>query len=203
MLSYPIDLSRRSSTCWVVAESDLWGRSSKSEAPSLKNEDGNLPLKKSSRRHTGELCPNLPKCPIPTQKIDIDNNTRFRYQVGYWFPLIDASICGVAAEADTQSNIFDSSASKKQYLIFLSFGPNFYRTSYITTIDSHQTFLQNYPQILCFIEHFCYKRGLFLKQRTGMLEYHRSAEGGLEHWNIGSTIEIVTLNTLRRLATSY
>ena len=37
-----IDLSRRSSTCWVVAESDLWGRSSKSEAPGLKNEDGRV-----------------------------------------------------------------------------------------------------------------------------------------------------------------
>jgi hypothetical protein len=43
---YPIDLSRRSS----------------------KNEDGNLPLKKSGSRHTGELCPNLPKWSIPTQK---------------------------------------------------------------------------------------------------------------------------------------
>ena len=37
---YPIDLSRRSS----------------------KNEDGNLSKKKSSPSHTGELCPNLPKC---------------------------------------------------------------------------------------------------------------------------------------------
>ncbi len=45
--AYPTDLSRRSSTCWVVAESDLWGRSSKSEAPSLKNEDGSLLLKNS------------------------------------------------------------------------------------------------------------------------------------------------------------
>jgi hypothetical protein len=39
---YPVDLSWRSSTCWVAAESDLWGRSSKSEAPSLKNEDGRV-----------------------------------------------------------------------------------------------------------------------------------------------------------------
>jgi hypothetical protein len=52
-------------------------------------------------------------------KIDIDNNTRFRYQVGYWCPLIDTSICGASAEADTQSSIFGSSAWKKQYLIFL------------------------------------------------------------------------------------
>jgi hypothetical protein len=58
---YPIDVSRRSS----------------------KNEDGNLPLKKSSPRQTGELCPNLPKCSIPAQKIDIDNKTRFSYQEGY------------------------------------------------------------------------------------------------------------------------
>ncbi len=43
---YPIDLSRCSS----------------------KNEDGNLPLKKSGNRHTGELCPNLPKWSSPTQK---------------------------------------------------------------------------------------------------------------------------------------
>jgi hypothetical protein len=40
---YPIDLSRRSS----------------------KNEDGNLPLKKSSCRHTGELCKNRPEIAIP------------------------------------------------------------------------------------------------------------------------------------------
>ena len=31
-----VDWSRRSSTCWVVAESDLWGRSSKSEVGSPK-----------------------------------------------------------------------------------------------------------------------------------------------------------------------
>jgi hypothetical protein len=40
---YPIDLSRRSS----------------------KNEDGNLPLKKSSPRHTGELCSNRSEIAIP------------------------------------------------------------------------------------------------------------------------------------------
>ena len=40
---YPIDLSRRSS----------------------KNEDGNLPLKKSSPRHTGELCSNWPEIANP------------------------------------------------------------------------------------------------------------------------------------------
>jgi len=63
--NYPIDLSRRSSTCWVVAESDLWGRSSKSEAPSLKNEDGNPPFKKSSfgqiRRKKIQLRANPPE----------------------------------------------------------------------------------------------------------------------------------------------
>ncbi len=77
---YPIDLSRRSS----------------------KNEDGNLPLKKSGSRHTGELGPNLPKWSSSTQKIDIDNNTRFRYQFGYWWPLIDTSICCDVADAGTQ-----------------------------------------------------------------------------------------------------
>ena len=43
---YPIDLSRRSS----------------------KNEDGNLPLKKSSLGQTGELYSNWPKISIPAQK---------------------------------------------------------------------------------------------------------------------------------------
>jgi hypothetical protein len=43
---YPIDLSRRSS----------------------KNEDGNLPLKKSSPRQTGELYSNWPKISTPAQK---------------------------------------------------------------------------------------------------------------------------------------
>jgi hypothetical protein len=92
---YPIDLSRCSS----------------------KNEDGNLPLKKSSPRHTGELCPNSPNCPAAHQKIKVDNKARCRYQVGYWFRLIDASICGASAEGDTQFSIFDSSALKKQCLI--------------------------------------------------------------------------------------
>jgi hypothetical protein len=63
----------------------------------------------------------LPEFSIPSQKIDINNNARFRYQVGYWFRLINASICGAAAAADTQFSFFDSSASKKQYLIFISF----------------------------------------------------------------------------------
>jgi hypothetical protein len=40
------------------------------------------------------------------QKIKVDNKARFRYQVGYWFRLIDASICGASAEADTQFTIF-------------------------------------------------------------------------------------------------
>jgi len=35
------------------------------------------------------LC--FPKCSIPTQMSDLDNNARFRYQLGYWFRLIDAS----------------------------------------------------------------------------------------------------------------
>jgi len=56
----------------------------------------------SPKRHTGELCPNLPNCTIASQKIKVDNKARFRYQVGYWFRLIDASIYGASAEADTQ-----------------------------------------------------------------------------------------------------
>jgi len=47
---------------------------------------------------------------IAPQKIDIDNNARFRYQVRYWFGLIGASIC--EAEADTQFSIFDLAALK-------------------------------------------------------------------------------------------
>jgi hypothetical protein len=47
---------------------------------------------------------------IAPQKIDIDNNARFRYQVGYWFGLIGTSIYG--AEADTQFSIFDLTALK-------------------------------------------------------------------------------------------
>ena len=95
---YPIDLSRRSS----------------------KNEDGNLPLKKSSCRHTGELCPNLPKSSIPPQKINVDNKARFRYRDSCWFRLIDASICWDSAEADTQFAIFAWFALKKQSLIFFN-----------------------------------------------------------------------------------
>ena len=52
------------------------------------------------------------------QKINVDNYARFLYQVGYWFRLIDASICGASAEADTQFSIFDTSASEKQLPIF-------------------------------------------------------------------------------------
>jgi len=72
-----------------------------------------------SSGQNGELWPILPECPIPAQKIDIDNKARFRYRFGYWFRLIVASISGISAEADTQSIIFDSSASKKQILIFI------------------------------------------------------------------------------------
>ena len=83
--------------------------------------DWNLPLKKSSPSHTGELCPNSVNCPIASQKIKVDNKARFRYQVGYWFRLIDASICGAAAEADTQFTIFLWYAPNKQCLIFIFF----------------------------------------------------------------------------------
>ena len=53
------------------------------------------------------------------KKIGIDNNARFRYQIGYGFRLIDASICG--AKADTQFTIFDLSALEKQLPIFQQF----------------------------------------------------------------------------------
>ena len=33
---------------------------------------------------------------VSLPKIDIDNKARLRYQIGYWFRLIDASICGAA-----------------------------------------------------------------------------------------------------------
>jgi transposase len=60
----------------------------------------------------------LPKCSISRQKIDIDKKARFHYQVGYWFRLIDASICWARDEADTQFAIFAWLALKKQCLIF-------------------------------------------------------------------------------------
>jgi hypothetical protein len=44
---------------------------------------------------------------------------------------------------------------------------NFLRILYTTSIESHQTFLQNYPQILCFMEQFCYMRRL--SQKAGIL----------------------------------
>jgi len=47
---------------------------------------------------------------------------------------------------------------------------SFSRICYITSNESHQTFLQNYSQILCFKQLFCYMKGLFLKSEPGMLE---------------------------------
>jgi hypothetical protein len=52
------------------------------------------------------------------KKINVDNKVRFHYQVGYWFRLIDASICWARDEADTQFAIFAWLALKKQCLIF-------------------------------------------------------------------------------------
>jgi hypothetical protein len=75
-------------------------------------------FKKSSRRHPGELFSNWSEISIPAQKINIDNKARFRYLDGYWFRLIDASICWAATEAGTQFTIFDLSALKKQLHIF-------------------------------------------------------------------------------------
>jgi hypothetical protein len=39
---------------------------------------------KSSCAQSGELCPNLPKCPIPHQKNNVDNKAHFSYQQGYY-----------------------------------------------------------------------------------------------------------------------
>jgi hypothetical protein len=36
-------------------------------------------FKKSGRKHTAELCPNLPKWLIPNPKITVDNKTRLDY----------------------------------------------------------------------------------------------------------------------------
>jgi hypothetical protein len=63
-----------------------------------------------------EADPNLPKCSIPRQKMNVDNKAHFRYQVGYWFRLINGSIYGATADADIQLFVFDSSASEKQLL---------------------------------------------------------------------------------------
>ena len=71
-----------------------------------------------SMRQSAGGGPNLPKSSIPTQKIKVDRKNRFRYQVGEWFRLIDASIYGAKADDDTQLIVFDSSALKKQLLIF-------------------------------------------------------------------------------------
>ena len=38
-------------------------------------------------RHIGELCPKGPECSVPIQKIDIDNNTRIRYQDRLLMPI--------------------------------------------------------------------------------------------------------------------
>ena len=43
---------------------------------------------------------------------------KFRYLNGYWFRLIDASICWTAAEVDTQFAIFPCYAPKKQCPFF-------------------------------------------------------------------------------------
>jgi hypothetical protein len=64
----------------------------------------------------------LPKFSIPPPKIDIDNKARFLYLNGYGFRLIDASICGAKANADTQLTIFDLSDLKKQLPIFYGHG---------------------------------------------------------------------------------
>jgi hypothetical protein len=63
-------------------------------------------FKKSSPKQSGELCPNLLKCSIPRQKINVDNKANFRYPNDYSFRLMEASICWPAVEAGTQLAIF-------------------------------------------------------------------------------------------------
>jgi hypothetical protein len=53
-----------------------------------------------------------------TSKYQFYNEARFRYLNGYWFRLIDASICWATAKADTQFAIFPCCPPKKQCLIF-------------------------------------------------------------------------------------
>ena len=54
-------------------------------------------------------------------KIGIDNKSRFGYQDGYSGRLIGVPICWVKSETGTYFTIFDSSALKKQLLIFYHF----------------------------------------------------------------------------------
>jgi hypothetical protein len=56
------------------------------------------------------------KAQFHLKKIKVDRKNRLRYQIGYWFRLIDASIYGAKADDDTQLIVFDSSALKKQLL---------------------------------------------------------------------------------------
>jgi hypothetical protein len=58
------------------------------------------------RANPPEADPNLPKCSIPRQKINVDNKAPYRYYDNYWFRLMEAAICCAAAEADTQFTIF-------------------------------------------------------------------------------------------------
>ena len=48
----------------------------------MKNIRFNPAFKQSGSVQNSELRPNVLKCSIPTQQIDIDSNTHFRYQVG-------------------------------------------------------------------------------------------------------------------------
>ena len=135
--------------------------------------DWNLPLKKSRPRHTGELCPNSPNYPIASQKIKVDNKARFRYQVGYWFRLIDASICGASAETDTQLSIFDSSASEKQLPIFLSFSQKslFFKhflhdvPTFLFFFINHSKFRLTSPSCLTFYSIIAWHKKIFCYTR--------------------------------------
>lgn len=82
-------------------------------------------LKKTSSRHTGGLCSNLPKRSIPIQIINVDSKVPFCYPDEYCFRLIYVSICWATDEADTQFTIYVSFALRKQYLIVIFiFGTN-------------------------------------------------------------------------------
>jgi hypothetical protein len=68
--------------------------------------------------HTIKSAPGIPvsyaqtglKLQISASKINIDNKTRFLYLNTYWFRIIDVLICCAAAEADSHSTVFESSA---------------------------------------------------------------------------------------------
>jgi hypothetical protein len=99
--------------------SDLRGQRANQDKMALNGSHATFgPINKSSRGQIRQADPNSPKCSLPTQKLNIDNNVRFRYQTWYWFGLLDVSIYRARDDADTQLTVFDSSALEKQFPIF-------------------------------------------------------------------------------------